>query len=151
MFVFWGGGGLPTRAGRGGWYSSGWPGLPGALPPTLPWGGAPCIPGGTAGQAWGCQLSNDCTKNPAFCEFNMVHLKTCDGGYGNFDINFGPLVGVVVVVVVLVGVVVVVGVATSTSTWTHLSSLASTNVVTTAPDRVVDIMLLGASCCLVAL
>jgi hypothetical protein len=66
--------------GRGGWSSSGWPAKPGCLPPTLPWGDAPCNPGGTPGQAWGCQLSNDCTKNPAFCEFNMVHLKTCDGG-----------------------------------------------------------------------
>ena len=66
--------------GRGGWTSSGWPSKPGCLPPTLPWGDAPCVPGKTAGQAWGCQLSNDCGLNPAFCDFNMVHLKTCDGG-----------------------------------------------------------------------
>lgn len=66
--------------GRGGWHSSGWPSESGCLPPTLPWGDAPCDPGGTPGQAWGCQLSNDCAKNPAFCDFNMVHLKTCDGG-----------------------------------------------------------------------
>ena len=64
--------------GRGGWKASGWPAKPGCLPPTLPWGAAPCS--GHAGQAWGCQLSNDCALNPAFCDFNMVHVKTCDGG-----------------------------------------------------------------------
>ena len=32
--------------GRGGWHSSGWPEKPGCLPPTLPWGDAPCNPGG---------------------------------------------------------------------------------------------------------
>ena len=64
--------------GRGGWRSSGWPAKPGCLPPTLPWGDAPCS--GWPGQAWGCQLSNRCDLNPAFCTFNMVWLKTCDGG-----------------------------------------------------------------------
>ena len=65
--------------GRGGWRSSGWPGEPGCLPATLPWGDAPCV-GGVPGQAWGCQISNRCDLNPAFCEFNMIWLKTCDGG-----------------------------------------------------------------------
>jgi hypothetical protein len=75
--------------GRGGWHASGWPTKPGCLPKTLPWGNAPCLGStipvrppekGVPGQAWGCQLSNDCDLNPAFCDFNMVHLKTCDGG-----------------------------------------------------------------------
>lgn len=73
-------GGARMVAGRGGWTASGWPTVPGALPPTLPWADAPCFPGQTPNQAWGCQLSNDCTRNPAFCTFNMVYLKTCDGG-----------------------------------------------------------------------
>lgn len=69
-----------SKDGRGGWKSSGWPGVPGSLPSTLPWGAAPCYPGRTPDQAWGCQMSSDCELNPAFCGFNMVYLKTCDGG-----------------------------------------------------------------------
>ena len=60
--------------GRGGWGASGWPNKPGSLPPTLPWGDAPCFAGKTPGQAWGCQLSNNCTVNPTFCNFNMVRV-----------------------------------------------------------------------------
>eukprot|EP01052_Picozoa_sp_SAG31_P020143 SAG31_NODE_1502_length_8080_cov_131.725849_1_plen_347_part_00 len=67
-----------SKDGRGGWRSSGWPSQSGSLPATLPWDDAPCRM--HPDQAWGCQLSNRCDLNPAFCEFNMIWLKTCDGG-----------------------------------------------------------------------
>jgi hypothetical protein len=61
--------------GRGGWAASGWPATPGCLPPTLLFAaGLPCPAQAT------CQLSPDAALNPAFHSFNMVFVKTCDGG-----------------------------------------------------------------------
>jgi hypothetical protein len=59
--------------GRGGWSASGWPSKPGCLPPTIPFAGKPEIED-TA------QLSPMSKSNPTFHDFNMVFVKTCDGG-----------------------------------------------------------------------
>jgi hypothetical protein len=64
-----------SKDGRGGWFSSGWPKKPGCLPESIPFAAGDTCPGQQT-----CQLSPDPAVNPAFNSFNMVFIKTCDGG-----------------------------------------------------------------------